>query len=297
MSLSRVAVWIGVLLAVPALADPPARSTIPMQRPDLATGADAPVRPVSPAPSAIAAAVSAALAAGNTGEGPNAGLLALFGGQTRRNLPGATAVRRSLRPLFRPAGQLRLATAPGHADPPAPAAVGGGLCGVPGIAGERLARIPGRLNGCGIAEPVRISAIDGITFSARPTLNCQAARALQGWLAEDVVPEIGRRGGGVVSVRVLSSYSCRTRNNQPGARLSEHATGNAIDIAGFGLADGREITVLSDWGSGAEGRILRRLHTAACGRFGTVLGPNADRYHQDHFHVDAASYRGGAYCR
>jgi len=325
MSLWRAAVWIGVVLAVPALADPPAQSIIPMPRPaaaggpvpdrrtasDLAPGAslrpetrpghrDA-SRPAAPATSAIAAAVSVALAAAEQGEEqsevPRPGLLAMLGGPNRRGQPDPTVVRRSLRPQFRPAITAQLTSAPGHADRPAPAAASGGLCGVPGITGERLARIPGRLNGCGIAEPVRISAINGITFSQRPTLNCQAARALQGWLTEDVAPEIGRRGGGVVSVRVLSSYSCRTRNNQPGARLSEHATGNAIDIAGFGLANGREITVLSDWGSGAEGRILRNLHEAACGRFGTVLGPNADRYHQDHFHVDAASYRGGAYCR
>jgi len=301
MSLWRVAFWIGVLLAMPALADPPARSIIPLPRPEANPGyRDVP--PITaPATAAIAAAVSAAIADGGQGEEqseePRRGLLALLGGQNRGNQRGLTAVRRSLRPLFRPVMAAQLASAPAHVDPPTQTAASGGLCGVPGITGERLARIPGRLNGCGIAEPVRIRAINGITFSQRPTLNCQAARALRGWLIEDVVPEIGRRGGGVASVRVLSSYSCRTRNNQPGARLSEHATGNAIDIAGFGLANGREITVLSDWGSGVEGRILRRIHAAACGRFGTVLGPNADRYHQDHFHVDAAAYRGGAYCR
>jgi len=334
MILARVAVWVGMVLAMPALADPPARSIIPMPRPGAeapvavpaASGADAgaPVvtrirsselapgtslrpsfRPghrdapqlAAPDASAIAAAVSSAMAVEGQSEEPRRGLLALFGGPNRRDQPGVTAVRRSLRPYLRPVALRQVATAPSHTDPPAATAASGGLCGVPGITGERLARIPGRLNGCGIAEPVRISAINGITLTQRPTLNCQAARALQGWLTEDVVPEIGRRGGGVASVRVISSYSCRTRNNQPGARLSEHATGNAIDIAGFGLADGSEVTVLSDWGSGAEGRILRNLHAAACGRFGTVLGPNADRYHQDHFHVDAASYRGGAYCR
>lgn len=301
MRLIRAAIWIGVGLAMPALADPPARSIIPVPRPEAHPDhRDAPPL-TAPATAAIAAAVSAAMGDGGQGEEqseePRQGLLALFGGQDRGNQTGLTAVRRSLRPLIRPAMAAQLASAPAHVDPPAQTAASGGLCGVPGITGERLARIPGRLNGCGIAEPVRISAINGITFSQRPTLNCQAARALQGWLTEDVVPEIGRRGGGVASVRVLSSYSCRTRNNRPGARLSEHATGNAIDIAGFGLANGREITVLSDWGGGAEGRILRNLHAAACGRFGTVLGPNADRYHQDHFHVDAASYRGGAYCR
>lgn len=299
MRWARAAIWVGAVLAMPALADPPARSLIPVPRPDLPPGALS--RPVTPDALAIAAAVSEAMATGAAGAARAsvlpAGLLAAIGGQSRPGQAGPAAVRRSLRPQFRPAGPPRPATAPAHTGTPAQATASGGLCGVPGITGERLAPIPGRLNGCGIAEPVRISAINGITLSQRPTLNCQAARALQGWLTEDVAPEIGRRGGGLTSIRVISSYSCRTRNNRPGARLSEHATGNAIDIAGFGLANGREITVLSDWGRGAEGRILRRLHEAACGRFGTVLGPNADRFHRDHFHVDAASYRGGAYCR
>jgi len=28
-----------------------------------------------------------------------------------------------------------------------------------------------------------------------------------------------------------------------------------------------------------------------------VLGPEAARYHQDHFHFDTARYRSGSYCR
>jgi hypothetical protein len=111
------------------------------------------------------------------------------------------------------------------------------------------------------------------------------------------VPTVGRTGGGVANLRVVASYACRTRNSQAGARLSEHARGNAIDIAGIGLADGSELTVLSDWGSGREGRILRQLHAEACGPFGTVLGPNSDRFHRDHFHFDTATYRSGRYCR
>jgi hypothetical protein len=58
-----------------------------------------------------------------------------------------------------------------------------------------------------------------------------------------------------------------------------------------------ELTVLDDWNSGREGRILREAHSSACGTFGTVLGPNSDRFHRDHFHFDVASYRSGAYCR
>jgi hypothetical protein len=331
MAFGARAVLAGALLAAPAIADPPAQSIIPLPRPgeavavpaEIVAGTSAPVvtrisasnlapgtslRPaIRPGHGALpghAAEVEAE--AGANAEAVNAAVASALSVPAGADQEAEHAADHAAEPEPEPRRGLlalltgqnrRTAAAPGRAEPPAQAEASGGLCGVPGITGERLATIPGRLNGCGIAEPVRISAINGITFSQRPTLNCQAARALQGWLTEDVVPEVGRRGGGVVSVRVIGSYSCRTRNSQPGARLSEHATGNAMDIAGFGLADGREITVLSDWGSGAEGRILRNLHRAACGRFGTVLGPNADRYHRDHFHVDVASYRSGTYCR
>ncbi|WP_420397358.1 extensin family protein [Nioella sp.] len=232
--------------------------------------------------------------------GPPRGLLALLTGQNRLNPPGVTAVRVSLRPVERPAGlaaAIRAAETrgtPGRVTQPGQR---GALCGQRGIIGDRLERIPGRINGCGIAEPVRVREIDGITLAQPATINCDTALAVQEWLNDAVIPTVGRHGGGVASLRVVASYSCRTRNNQPGARLSEHATGNAIDIAGIGLVDGSEISVLDDWDGGREGRILRQLHEAACGTFGTVLGPGADRYHRDHFHFDVAAYRNGAYCR
>jgi hypothetical protein len=79
--------------------------------------------------------------------------------------------------------------------------------------------------------------------------------------------------------------------------LSEHSFGKAIDIAGIGLKSGREITVLTGWNSSRDSAALRRMWQAACGPFGTVLGPNSNRFHRDHFHFDTASYRSGSYCR
>ena len=99
-----------------------------------------------------------------------------------------------------------------------------------------------------------------------------------------------------MGITVPSHYACRTRNSQRGARLSEHAKGNAIDISAFTLADGTRLTVLGDW-NGRNSRTMRRLHASACGPFGTVLGPNSDRHHRDHFHFDVADYRSGPYCR
>lgn len=215
-------------------------------------------------------------------------------------IASASAPALSLRPPGRPDDVVRETRAaaarltPGRVTQPG---TRGTLCGLPGLSGERLESFTGRSAGCGIAEPVRLREVDGIPLTTPATITCDTARALRTWVRQGLVPAVGRTGGGVRNLRVVASYACRTRNSQSGARLSEHARGNAIDIAGIGLADGTELTVLDDWGRGQEGRILRQLHQAACGPFGTVLGPNSDRFHRDHFHFDVASYRSGAYCR
>ena len=131
----------------------------------------------------------------------------------------------------------------------------------------------------------------------RQTIDCSAARALNTWVERGVLPAVGSEGGGVSSLRVVSHYACRTRNNQPGGRLSEHAFGRAIDIAGIQLRDGSEMTLLTDWNSADDGAQLRAMWRAACGPFVTVLGPEANRFHRDHFHFDTARYRSGSYCR
>jgi hypothetical protein len=255
----------------------------------------APGQSLRPLPRPGAAAVAPLL------DGPPQALVDLLAGAAAAPLPASsTAVAVSLRPPPRPAGLPVMVRSAGAAGMPSRVTQPGRygpVCGGRGIVGERLAPVTGRISGCGISDPVRVREIDGIPLSQPATINCDTAEALQDWLNDAVIPTVGRYGGGVAGLRVIASYSCRTRNNQPGARLSEHATGNAVDVAGIQLENGGEITVLDDWGQGREGRILRQLHEAACGTFGTVLGPESDSYHRDHFHFDVASYRGGAYCR
>ena len=143
----------------------------------------------------------------------------------RLSSASALAVARSLRPSLRPSGLSRPVTgaAPRAAPASASASVAatgqrGRLCGQRGLVGDRLAPIRARTNGCGIAEPVSLREVDGITLSTPATLNCETARALQQWVRQSLVPDVGRYGGGVRSLRVVASYACRTRNNQPGAR-------------------------------------------------------------------------------
>jgi len=174
--------------------------------------------------------------------------------------------------------------------------VQGSVCGDRAIRGTTIAPIRGR-GGCGVPQPVRITEVAGVKLSTPSTIDCPTAQALKRWVESGVVPTFGRRGGGVVSVKVAAHYACRTRNNRPGARLSEHAKGKAIDISAIQLKDGTSVTVLRGWRNRTYGPLLRRVHKAACGPFGTVLGPNSDRFHQDHFHFDTARYRSGPYCR
>ncbi len=91
----------------------------------------------------------------------------------------------------------------------------------------------------------------------------------------------------VVQVDHLGSFACRNMYNRKEGRLSQHATANALDIAGFRLADGRRINLLKDWqGEGAKARFLKDVHASACDSFNTVLGPDYNAAHRNHFHVD-----------
>ena len=155
-------------------------------------------------------------------------------------------------------------------------------------------------NGCEVPNAWQIQSVGDVTFSRPATLNCGMAEPLQTWIDGSVQPSAQRAfGERVVGIDVAASYSCRPRNNVRGAKMSEHGYGNAIDIAAFTLESGRKVTVLKGWrGSSSERNFLHNVHDEACGEFHTVLGPNANRAHRDHFHLDLQNRRkGSSYCR
>jgi len=172
----------------------------------------------------------------------------------------------------------------------------GSVCGDVSIQGEKIGSVPGRLRGCGVKNAVRITSVSGVKLSTASTMDCGTAQALKSWIDTGLAPAM-RPVGTVAQIKVAAHYACRTRNNKTGAKISEHGKGRAIDISGFTLTSGSTVTVLRDWNKGAAGTALRKMHKAACGPFGTVLGPEADRFHRDHFHFDTARYRSGSYCR
>jgi|GEM_PF-101087 len=205
------------------------------------------------------------------------------------------AIARSLRPSQRPS-DLRIVPVSLRVAEPPRQDVRGALCGDASIQGEALGDVSGP-GACGVENAVRVRSVGGVRLSEPGVMTCDTARALARWIQTEAKGVVGDTGGGLAALQVMGTYSCRARNGQSGERLSEHAFGHAIDIGGFVLNDGSTVSVLNNWGGNSYGRMLRRLHDSACGVFGTVLGPEANRYHRNHFHFDSASYRSGAYCR
>ncbi len=128
---------------------------------------------------------------------------------------------------------------------------------------------------CGIDHPFKVAAFTGgsIGLKSNVTLACPIIPRIDTWLDEIVKPAAMMYFGVPVLDVKAGSYSCRPRNNQRGAKVSEHAFGNALDVMAFILADGREITVVKGWrGDPAEQEFLREAFVGACRYFNTVSG-------------------------
>ncbi|MGA9661221.1 MAG: extensin family protein, partial [Pseudomonas alloputida] len=99
-------------------------------------------------------------------------------------------------------------------------------------------------------------------------------------------------GQPVTQVDHLGSFACRNVYHRKQGRLSQHATANALDISGFRLQDGQRIVLARDWqGGGQKAEFLRRVQQAACESFSTVLGPDYNAAHRNHFHVDMGRWQ------
>jgi hypothetical protein len=150
---------------------------------------------------------------------------------------------------------------------------------------------------CGMEQPLRVSAFSGgsIALTSQATLGCPIVSTTDRWLSEVVQPAaMNILGAQVIEIRA-GSYSCRAMNNGSGtSRASEHSFGNAVDVFSFRLSDNRVVTVKNGWrGAPEEQSFLREVFVGACQMFSTVLGPGADAFHDDHFHIDLARHAKG----
>lgn len=143
--------------------------------------------------------------------------------------------------------------------------------------------------GCGIAHPVSLSSVGGgIEISPAATVTCDMALTFTKWARNDLAPAARLRYmSGVGTIHQGSSYSCRTIGNQPGGTLSEHASGNALDVMAVTLKNGRYIDVhRPGLFSFRERSFLNTVRADACNYFTTVLGPGYNYDHRNHFHFD-----------
>lgn len=151
---------------------------------------------------------------------------------------------------------------------------------------------------CGIDRPVQISQIlPGLTLAGSPVMRCDTARHLALWLRDYVRPSAAMLPGAprITGIEPGSTYQCRAVvGGTSRANVSEHALGNAFDIAAFTFDDGTrlEIQPRKDSGTLAEA-FQSAIRSTACLHFTTVLGPGANEAHDDHLHLDIKARRGG----
>jgi hypothetical protein len=138
------------------------------------------------------------------------------------------------------------------------------------------------------ARPDRTRLADYPLAPDTPAVTCPVAAALEVWRRDSLGPAARQiLGSPVARIEHLGAFSCRRMYGGKDGPWSEHATANAIDIAGFTLADGRRISVLRDWkGEGKEAQFLRAARDGACASFATVLSPEYNAAHADHLHLD-----------
>lgn len=158
-------------------------------------------------------------------------------------------------------------------------------------------------DGCGIDKPIEVSKIlPGVSLVPSGTLRCQAALELSQWVKTVVIPAADQampEKGKLTTVNQASTYVCRKRNSLSEGKISEHARGNAIDIAALTFEKGKvPMTIAPEKEPTMNGAFQRTLNASACLYFTTVLAPGSDETHQDHMHLDLIKRTNDArYCR
>jgi len=146
-------------------------------------------------------------------------------------------------------------------------------------------------DGCGLSAGVQIER-SHIPYNQVFEARCAVVAALYWYERELDFLAREHLGSGIARIDQWGTYACRNINARKEGRRSQHATANAIDIAGFTLSDGNTVQVLRDWGAdNAKGRFLAAAHARACRFFNAVLGPGYNAAHRDHFHFDLGHAR------
>lgn len=157
--------------------------------------------------------------------------------------------------------------------------------------------------GCGIDKPLTLDMVlPGIALKPEGNMRCETALELARWTKEAVLPAAKaalEHEGPLTAINQASSYVCRLRNNGTSGKISEHARGNAIDIASFVFKSGKSIEIQPrDEDSTLTGAFQRAVTATGCLYFETVLDPGSDEAHENHLHFDVLERKNGyRYCR
>jgi hypothetical protein len=150
---------------------------------------------------------------------------------------------------------------------------------------------------CPLSNVVRVRS-SGVSFSSPFTVTCPMLVAWVMFEQQQLQPlALEHLGSEVSRVDHFGSFACRNVYHRENARRSQHASANAFDVAAFRLEDGQQVSVLRDWDNTqapAKSTFLKAVHESACGYFGTVLGPDYNQPHENHFHFDGSGY---GFCR
>jgi hypothetical protein len=157
----------------------------------------------------------------------------------------------------------------------------------------RFTEVPARqVRFCSTANSLRLTGGVLPLSPAGPVLSCPEALSYAFWTRHAVQPAARKiLGSRVVAIDHYGSYACRNVYGEAHGRPSEHARANALDVAGFRLADGRRVTVAADFRrADARGDFVRRVRSGACSWFHAVLSPDYNAAHRDHLHLDFGRY-------
>lgn len=145
---------------------------------------------------------------------------------------------------------------------------------------------------CMAQSPLEVTALSvhgkTVELTSPIQTNCEMATALVDWAQDVDAYAKAALDSELTTLQTGTSYMCRARVGGAEQFTSEHGFANAVDVVGFTLADGRSIAVKENWlpATTPEAKLLRQSHGAACGKFTTVLGPEANADHEDHLHLD-----------
>lgn len=144
---------------------------------------------------------------------------------------------------------------------------------------------------CAVPNPItfqRLRLSDGktVTLQTPATVRCAFALELAAWIRDDLTAILARNNmAGLAQLTGVGSHECRQRNRQSGGPISEHASGNALDLRALKLTDGRVVALTGR--EATTSSVRGEVQKSVCARFATVLGPGSDGFHEDHIHIDS----------